>query len=1039
VAELRVGIKADVSEARRVTRALKDIKREAGVASTSLAATGKAAKGTSVSLQTTVSASGQLATAQNLAAVANTRAATTLQAVSAAATKTSAAEAAATVQTNRLSAAFARLRAASAGIFAGPTAAAKRFGTQARTALGSVAGASTAAAGLGAAVAVAFGIGVKSAAEFEGTLAKITGLVGIAKNEVEAFKKPLFELAKATAKGPNELAEALFFVTSAGFKGQEALDVLEASAKAAAAGLGETKQVADAVTSAVNAYGIENLTAAQSTDILVATVREGKAEADSIAGALGQVLPAASELGVGFSELGGTIAALTRIGLGADQGATALGATLAAIQKPGDQAKKTLLKFGTSASELRKKIREDGLLASLQDLQERFGDNETALTEVFPNIRALRAILPLVGKNAGDVAGIFERVADSTGSTERAFAAVEETYQQKLKKGLVQLQVSLQEIGEVLLPAVTIAFTFLVDIIKDVADGITFLADVAKTSGEIVAEAFAGSDDPVIRNINNIRELRDELERLQDGGDARKFFTEVGGIELAGTRDEQIQQLEERLSLERVIEGQIGREELARQRANSALSETLELVQDINDETEETVVVIDEERQKKAQGTLESLREELSFLRAEAVNLQELGKDGIGLAEDFAITSKLARDLQGNVKEDAKAIRALINEKRQLTAEVEKINAAFQAQDAATSFLQDLIVATAALQGNFSAIAGGGSLIEVESFRQAQQIASDLNGELGLTVDEIQQIILQNKAWDTALKQLDSSGLKDLVAQRDALIAQQAAFNEGTQAYEDSAMAITALGNSIVDAALAAEGLDPLQKILDQTKDKETQFQEAGNRLREAFNAKGILDPDADPDFQAAIERLREKVFGLKDIFAEFSKQAAQNLQSNFSDFLFDPFSDGLDGMASKFADTLKRLASDLLANQILTSFFTSLSGLGGGIGGVATAALNGLGGQFAEGGNFSAGKPILVGEQGPEIITPRRSGSVIPNDMMGGAMAAPEVNVAGPTIVNTIDDGQIVEAFNRGGGGQVVLNDMTERKSSYRQALGIS
>ena len=108
--------------------------------------------------------------------------------------------------------------------------------------------------------------------------------------------------------------------TSAGFEGKEALDVLEASAKAAAAGLGETKQVADAVTSAVNAYGIENLSAARSTDILVATVREGKAEADSIAGALGQVLPAASELGVEFAELGGTIAALTRIGLGADQG-----------------------------------------------------------------------------------------------------------------------------------------------------------------------------------------------------------------------------------------------------------------------------------------------------------------------------------------------------------------------------------------------------------------------------------------------------------------------------------------------------------------------------------------------------------------------------------------------------------------------------------------------------------------------------------------------------------------------------------------------
>jgi hypothetical protein len=54
------------------------------------------------------------------------------------------------------------------------------------------------------------------------------------------------------------------------------------------------------------------------------------------------------------------------------------------------------------------------------------------------------------------------------------------------------------------------------------------------------------------------------------------------------------------------------------------------------------------------------------------------------------------------------------------------------------------------------------------------------------------------------------------------------------------------------------------------------------------------------------------------------------------------------------------------------------------------------------------------------------------------GAQSAPEVNVAGPTIVNTIDDGMIVAAFNRGGGEKTILNNMTENKAAFRQALGI-
>ena len=38
---------------------------------------------------------------------------------------------------------------------------------------------------------------------------------------------------------------------------------------------------------------------------------------------------------------------------------------------------------------------------------------------------------------------------------------------------------------------------------------------------------------------------------------------------------------------------------------------------------------------------------------------------------------------------------------------------------------------------------------------------------------------------------------------------------------------------------------------------------------------------------------------------------------------------------------------------------------------------------EFARGGNFSAGQGMLVGEQGPELIVPNRSGYVVPNDQL--------------------------------------------------------
>lgn len=136
---------------------------------------------------------------------------------------------------------------------------------------------------------------IQMSRQFELSFNRIKGLVNIGNDSMESMRKQVLKLGGETTRAPLELADALYYITSAGIKDAAvAMEVLEASAKAAAAGLGDTRTVADAVTSTLNAYGVENYSAAQATDILVATVREGKAEADTFAPALGKVLPVAA-------------------------------------------------------------------------------------------------------------------------------------------------------------------------------------------------------------------------------------------------------------------------------------------------------------------------------------------------------------------------------------------------------------------------------------------------------------------------------------------------------------------------------------------------------------------------------------------------------------------------------------------------------------------------------------------------------------------------------------------------------------------------
>lgn len=327
-------------------------------------------------------------------------------------------------------------------------------------------------------------IGVASvhlAVEFEESMDKIIGLVGIGADEVHKMGEEVLKLAPTVGKGPKELAEALFFITGSGIKGAAAMDVLRESARAAAAGLGETKVIADAVTSAVNAYGIKNLSAAEATDILVAAVREGKGEAADFAQVIGRVVPLASELGVSFGDVGGAIAAMTRQGLDASEAVTALRGFLATLIKPTAKGVKVMKELGISVTEasagaavlekalassgltmerLREVAGTQGLFAAMQLLKTSLGGNVEALGAIIPNVRALTGFLNITGQNAEANAVVFDKVRNAVGSTDHAFAAAAKTAKFKMRAALAGLQAVGVKLGQILLPT-----------LKDVADG----------------------------------------------------------------------------------------------------------------------------------------------------------------------------------------------------------------------------------------------------------------------------------------------------------------------------------------------------------------------------------------------------------------------------------------------------------------------------------------------------------------------------------------------------------------------------------------
>jgi TP901 family phage tail tape measure protein len=293
----------------------------------------------------------------------------------------------------------------------------------------------------------------KVAVDFDTALRRIVGLTDVTAEEIEGIREAILSLSGVVGKTPQELAEAFYFLASAGLTTQQALESLGPAAKASAAGMGATADIARILGGAINAYGAENITAAQAADILTAAVGKGSAEAADFAQVLGPVIPIAANLGVSFDQVAAAVAGMTTVSIDADTAAVGLKNILTSILNPTTEAKTQLLALGTSAGALREQLREKGLLVTLRDLEERFRGNEEAIGKVFGDVRGLVGVTALLGLTEEKLNDIFGATVNSLGALDVAYRDTEGPARD-FERAIADVQATLIEIGTIVIPLV---------------------------------------------------------------------------------------------------------------------------------------------------------------------------------------------------------------------------------------------------------------------------------------------------------------------------------------------------------------------------------------------------------------------------------------------------------------------------------------------------------------------------------------------------------------------------------------------------------
>jgi TP901 family phage tail tape measure protein len=266
----------------------------------------------------------------------------------------------------------------------------------------------------------------KASNEFQIEMGNVATLIDTATISTTEMSKELFLLSPELGE-ITELTKGLYQEFSAGSEtAEEALINLEADARFARAGLTDLWKATDVLTSAINAYGRENLTSSEASDIFFRTVEKGKITADELARTMGKVIPTAAQMGIGLEEVGAVIATLTKQGVSAAQATTQFNSIIQSFIKPSEAMTEALLEMGYETGKAF--LETEGLTGAVKFLTDAFEQDANSLGELVPRIRGIRGVFGLTGEGAKILEETLLAMNEAAGATDRAFEKQEKTF-----------------------------------------------------------------------------------------------------------------------------------------------------------------------------------------------------------------------------------------------------------------------------------------------------------------------------------------------------------------------------------------------------------------------------------------------------------------------------------------------------------------------------------------------------------------------------------------------------------------------------------
>lgn len=234
------------------------------------------------------------------------------------------------------------------------------------------------AAGIGsvASVGIAMDLTTRKAGDLEQQLMKLHAAAGETgemiggqfSGNLKTISDGVLQMSGKVGYTTTELMNAMYTIEKAGFRGADALKVLDAAAQGAGSEQADLMEVVNGLTTSMTDFNVKPEQAARLMSQMVTAVGSAKTSFQDFAGALHSVEPVAAAAHLKLEDVWGTLAQLTQSGTSPEQATENMRNAINAFTGQSQTARDAMAQFDINADEVSQKLSERGLAGTMQYL-----------------------------------------------------------------------------------------------------------------------------------------------------------------------------------------------------------------------------------------------------------------------------------------------------------------------------------------------------------------------------------------------------------------------------------------------------------------------------------------------------------------------------------------------------------------------------------------------------------------------------------------------------------------------------------------------